>query len=395
MQMKITDDDITALRKEIKATLDESSQSKWSLDMPHIINGCVRDVRTLEPNADQCSLYWYASTMTLLNPDVVLADDPIYNELADRAAFGFSLQNALRKEEKNTDDLVNMLPRMVIECNTQNEQKTKHHPQLHKNAAIVIQRFVRKRMGVKRMTAGRSGKSPMTKVDTIRQIQKSNSTKLCPTNKVISYGTQTAFDDNNTFFDRTQVPSTARMHSILHGSDQVPPSSPNTSITNVNQTSSMALPAVQSNKNESFVDIILSKIHNSDVDDSSMSMQLPCHVSLPCRRVREIFRPLVDEFLKAGIDHGVTDPSVITNVITCLLSSRSEPVTSASFAKSVLSIAASLSDSLISVMGGPDVVMKACVLVYKHFGNDLSFNGLDHFLRDVEKSGNSRASALF
>ena len=44
MQMKITDDDITALRKEIKTTLDESSQSKWFLDMPHIIIGCVSEM---------------------------------------------------------------------------------------------------------------------------------------------------------------------------------------------------------------------------------------------------------------------------------------------------------------------------------------------------------------
>jgi len=151
-------DDIITLRKEIKSVLQKHNdmvQSEWALDMCHTLDNDISDIRSLQPDAtklvndndgDKCSLYWYVRSKKEANPGWNFSQDSIYNDLADRVSFGFSLQSLHVHEEENIDVqaswLIDRLTRIVKVPTTLKRHKTKES---RNNAACKIQMAFRSR----------------------------------------------------------------------------------------------------------------------------------------------------------------------------------------------------------------------------------------------------------
>lgn len=149
----------------------------------------------------------------------------------------------------------------------------------------------------------------------------------------------------------------------------------------------------ETNEHCPFIDELISKIRGHQFEGSADQDSLTAarNVSLSCRRVREILRPLASEFVKAGSIHRYADPPSLVDAVS---SSISEPMWCASFGCIILALASSLSEGLVDQMGGKQTVMQASALLYGHFvAEEPSWDSLRLFFRDVSTS--SRTSALF
>jgi hypothetical protein len=364
----ITDDEINSLHKQLKAVLEESSQSNWTLDATHTLQHSVPDIRALEPDADQllndpdgdkASLFWFTKCFQEHYHD--LSQDPIYHELADRVLFGFSLESARRQQEENAE-----------------LQATRLAGDLLRRIKTV--KNLRSREAAAAVTGGNI------------IAEKTSNKSHWQSNKAHT-NVQTASEHagNNLHTNALSSPIGQLQHGQARIKDTVAPldwfeSKPVDSTQNA-EVPSQELASHKQHLHPSpiksnVIDGLLSKM--KCVDISNITIQ---GSSLSCKRVREIFKPLLME----------TDPSLVLELVKRQFSSSAEPWTSVLFTQYVINIASSLSENLVHTMGGYNAVAQASALIYKHFAfaDNLSLGDLALFLKDIVTSGRSRVSALF
>ena len=400
--------DVSRLHNEIKALLEiESSRSTWSLDL--LGDTIVPDIRTLKPDAsrllndpdgDKASLYWYVRTKSIAEPQHDFAhQDHTFHNLADRVSFGFSTQSIKAQAEQNADVQTTRLADELMKAMEAVKTLQKHKSRREEEDAVSPaqqcdehnQHATRQNaLDVSRDEAAKKNITIniTTTTSTTNQLSKS----LTNHHKGIPHSSQSPPINPN---DLNQIRSSSkpesthcpnRAENLLHGF----------TVSHTQNVDNTVSPD-ESKAHSWFVDGFISEIQNMDLDGTVNFALGYDNVVLSCRRVREIFRPLLAGFSKAGSIYGVSDPSVLVDVIHQYVKSRSEILTSMAFVGMVLAVASSLSDSLVDTMGGKEAVVQASLLLYKHFVSDNNLLGdeMREFLRDLPTSGESRIPALF
>jgi hypothetical protein len=418
---RIGNEEVTSLQNEIKTLLDTECRSKWALDAPHTFGERIPDIRALKPDAakllndkdgDKASLYWYTKCVSAVHPNHDLSQDPIYYDLADRVAFGFSLNSLRRqKEEKDADAMATLLADKLMKVIAASNPLDKHGPDQRQTNAKNIDADntitsrnepipIRHSREAKRYAISHGTQTSSESTDSQPQQCNINANGLLnglsihhkPAIALNSREGLIRIDPHNI----TNVPNTSERERL----NSHPPLEQSLSLQNYAsslskvdiQTSAFA--PSQSTKYSRFVDGIVDNIKNLALEPTDYD----CYANsfLSARNVREMFKPLLVELAKAGRIHGVADPSsAIVDVMHSVVGS--EPMTLTNFLNTIFGIASSLSESLVDQMGGKEAVVQSSKLIYKHFTIDgrLMTEDLTLFFRDVGASGSSRISALF
>ena len=376
--------------------MDESFQNEWALDIHHALYESVPDIRKLQPDAakisddadgNKVSLYWYQKCKAIVDPNCDLTQDTIYNDLANRVVFGYSLESKRKQDEENADVQATRLAHQlmcVIEASKTLERHQLNQQEDHADSLTQRPSIEKQREQSEGESGGDRGivfsRSAQTDVDPLR-ISNINAKANTQRNNMIGV-------DSSLMINQVKCPM--QKHVNCNVPVQIATTPFQTSVANV-ETSA----AVDPKRHSPFIEKLLAKMKDIEVEDVSLE-QTSNTISISCRRVREVFSPLVAGFLEAGSAFGI-DISALVSLLNSHIKSVSETLTSELFTTTVISVATSLSECMLETMGGKDAVVQASALIYNYFAidNDLSVDELCLFLRDLSTSGKSRISALF